>query len=327
MMWGMHRTTGLLAIALLLATVFFLSLPGGTAWQRVTQDAGHGPVFAAIAVIALLLQRPRVRMRLPGMYWRAFVVALALGIATELIQRFQPNRTVSLLDVLHDAAGAALGLALYALGSSTTRLNPGPTEAAVASAGPLPRPVLWCIVLGALALLAWQPLQCARAYAERKRAFPTLLQAASGSDLYFTQARNASLQRSEVPAAWRTAQDGTAVRLEYGGRRPALEIGEPAPDWRGHDRLMLDLVNPGDQPLEFVLRILDAHHDWSHEDRFNMPVVIPAASRVTVQVSLAAVASAPARRRMDMAAIKNVMLFAPAPLPGTEFYVPRIWLQ
>ena len=30
---------------------------------------------------------------------------------------------------------------------------------------------------------------------------------------------------------------------------------------------------------------------------------------------------------MDMGAIANVMLFARAPLTGTEFYVTRIWLQ
>jgi hypothetical protein len=58
MMLRMSRATGLILIALLLAAVFFLSLPGTTAWQRVLQDAGHGPVFAGIAIVLLLMQSP-----------------------------------------------------------------------------------------------------------------------------------------------------------------------------------------------------------------------------------------------------------------------------
>jgi hypothetical protein len=122
--------------------------------------------------------------------------------------------------------------------------------------------------------------------------------------------------------------DETAWRLSFPrGTRPALELYEPAADWRGYDTLKLDLTNPAPQPLQFTLRIHDAQHDQSHADRFNTPVTIPAGSRVTVQVSLAAVASAPSGRPMDMAAISNVMLFSRRPMPGTEFYVSRLWLE
>ena len=76
-----------------------------------------------------------------------------------------------------------------------------------------------------------------------------------------------------------------------------------------------------------MLRILDATHDWSHEDRFNLPLVIPPRSRTTVRVALPAVEAAPATRRMDMARIANVMLFGRPPATPGALYVSRIWLE
>jgi hypothetical protein len=322
-MRGLSRSVGVTLIALLLAAVFFLSLPGVTAWQRVLQDAGHGPVFAGIAAVTLLMQRAGSAGPPPGAYWRALSITLGLGIGSELVQHFQPGRTVSLLDVAHDAAGAILGLSLFALIGRSR-----PDRGDLPNSRKTPASLLVCLGLGAFVFLAWEPLQCATAYAERSRVFPVLLQGARPADLYFTRARHGALARAAVPAPWLESGDSDAVRLGYrSGQRAAIEIEEPAPDWRGHDALLLDLVNPATRPLQLTLRILDAHHDWSAEDRCNIPVVVPAASRVVVHIALAAVASAPARRPMDMAAIRNVMLFARQPLPGSEFYVARVWLR
>ena len=87
MMRGMSRRAGLTLIALLLAAVFFLSLPGVTAWQRVLQDAGHGPVFAGIAVVILLMQRTAAAGPSATMYWRALLITIALGVGSELVVR------------------------------------------------------------------------------------------------------------------------------------------------------------------------------------------------------------------------------------------------
>ena len=85
--------------------------------------------------------------------------------------------------------------------------------------------------------------------------------------------------------------------------------------------------NPAAQPASFILRVLDRGHDWSHEDRLNLPLTIPPNTRTTVRVSLVALAEAPARRDMDLSRIADVMLFATGPLPGREFYVSRVWLE
>ena len=74
-------------------------------------------------------------------------------------------------------------------------------------------------------------------------------------------------------------------------------------------------------------RVLDARHDWTHEDQLNLPLPIPARTRMTVRVALTAVEHAPVRRSMDLADIADVMLFATAPLPGDVIYVSRIWLE
>ena len=340
-MADMNRATSLLSIALLLAVVFFLALPGTTAWRRVVQDAGHGPVFACIALVLLhTLRREAAKAggaREAGVdrasYLRALLIAVAIGVVSEFVQYFQANRSVSMVDVVHDTAGAALGLSLYALLERRKHALPGNKPTTLTA-------WLIALALGSFVLLAWQPIRCATAYAERNRAFPTLLQARHLVSGYFADARAADLTLSPLPEPWRRVgehevgreympeADDTALRLSFTpGTRPALELEEPAPDWRGYDTLKLDLTNPAGQPLRFTLRIHDATHDNSHTDRFNTPVTIPARSRVTVQVSLEAVASAPRGRRMDMAAVRNVMLFSRRPMPGTEFYVSRLWLE
>jgi hypothetical protein len=313
------RPVGVLLVALLCAAVLFLSLPGTTYWQRVLQDGGHGPVFAAVAIVLLLMRAgagPAANgTRTWSDYRWAFAIAFALGVVTELLQGYLPNRTPSLLDALHDAAGAALGLALVAW--------------LEAPRAPLARSWSLAVALAAVVVLGWAPLQCARAYAERSAAFPTLGPMGPQADLAFAAAREGVLTTTRLPEAWRRPGDGAqAWRLDaQPGQRPALELAEPAPDWRGYTVLALDLANPGRRAARFTLRILDAHHDWTHADRLNLPVVVPPGSRTTVRVATAAIASAPRGRPMDMAAIANVMLFANEPLPGEAIYVSRIWLE
>jgi hypothetical protein len=312
------RPLGMLLIALLLATVFVPTLPATAYWQRVLQDAGHGVVFAAVAIVLLAMRPPGAtsERRSARDYGRALAVAVALGIATEWLQVYLPARHVSLLDALHDAVGAVLGLAIVAL-AERRGTAPGPATAYAAT-----------IALAALVALAWEPLRCARVYAERARSYPTLAPMGRLADAQFVAGRNATVSHASLPAAWRRPGDGPALRLSYQpGARSALELTEAAPDWRNHRVLALDVTNPAGQPASFILRVLDRGHDWSHEDRLNLPVIIPAATRTTVRISMAAIADAPAGRAMDLSAIANVMLFATRPLPGEALYVSRIWLE
>ncbi|MGL6222622.1 MAG: VanZ family protein, partial [Steroidobacteraceae bacterium] len=154
---------GRVLAVLSLAAVFTLSLPDDTLWQRVIENAGHGPVFGALAIVLLLLRAPPAGLQLRSFsqYRAVFLVVVVLGIVTELLQLALPNRSVSALDVMQDAAGAALGLAVVWL--VERRLARRLEE----MAGDARTPVAVAIALGACVILVWQPLQAARAYAAR----------------------------------------------------------------------------------------------------------------------------------------------------------------
>ena len=311
-------------MALLVGAVFSLSLPGDTLWQRVLNDAGHGPVFAGIAISLLLMVPPPsgAVVRPVSGYWRAFAWATSIGVVTELIQFAMSDRSVSFLDALHDAAGAALGLALVWFVERRLARPPG------GASGESCTGTVVAIALLSFTILAWQPLQCARAYAARNAAFPVLLPTHPRADQRFALPHRAEVSRTPLPEAYRVQGDKDSVRLEFiPGTAPGLQLVETFPDWRSHDTLALDVTNPGPEPVLFVVRVSDAQHDWSSADRFNQPVEIPAATRATIRISLEAVATSPANRRMDLSAVRDLMLYAPQPLPIGEFYITRIWLE
>lgn len=309
----MPRTPGLVLIAILLGAVLGLSLPGTAAWQRVVQDAAHGPVFAAIAVIlALMMTAPAdASRRTARNLVPAFAGAVLLGVATELAQRCLPGRFASVLDVFHDAVGAVFGLAALVL---LERRGRAP----------------WFVVAALLAstVLAWEPLRCAAAYAARRAAFPVLAQAGYAGDRYFLQAHQGELAREPLPDRWRRPGEGPALALRIAaGAQPAFDIDEPEPDWRGYRVLALDVTNPGTAPVQGVLRIHDRRHNWEYEDRFNLPVLIPPRTRATLRVAVAAIEAAPRGRRMDLAAVDELLLFTTAPVAGDRLYVSRVWLE
>lgn len=316
-MFRLTTIRGLALLALLLASLFVFSVPHRTLWQWTLLDAAHGPVFAGIAFVLIAMRPVTSASGRRSFVAYAWVLALcvALALLTEWAQRFLPGRSVSLHDVLNDTAGALFGLALFAL------LERRPETA---------RRWAWTTMFGALLVLAWQPLQVARAYAERGAAFPTLAPLGRAADAAFVAAREATLDRSALPEGFATAAgESPALRLTFAsGARPALELTEPAPDWRGWSTLALDVTNPGDETTQWILRILDERHDWTHEDRLNLPVTIPPRTRTTLRVAVAAIERAPTQRPMDLGAITNVMLFATSPSrANTEFYVSRVWLE
>jgi hypothetical protein len=168
----------------------------------------------------------------------------------------------------------------------------------------------------------------ARDYADRAASFPVIAEFADPGSLRFTTTDGIGASITELPAPWSRRPGERALELRYDpAHPPAVQITEPSPDWRGFNVIEVDLTNAGPVELTLVLRILDATHDWTHEDRANLPLAIPPRTRTTVRVALEAVESAPARRRMDMARIANVMIFGRPPAAGGALYVSRIRLE
>ncbi len=69
----------------------------------------HVGSYAFLTILAAMLPLPRV-------YFRGLIVGLAIhGIATEIGQRFVPNRNGSVWDVLFDWTGIGIGLLVIRL--------------------------------------------------------------------------------------------------------------------------------------------------------------------------------------------------------------------
>lgn len=153
------------AVLAVLTLLFVINLPSGKAWQRVSLDASHGPIFAAVAVVLGMWLASRVRDRdaAPWPDWarcgQAFALAVLIGIVVEFLQSLQ-GRPPSLFDVLTDAAGAAAGLAAWSLFARPRTGRRGARDRSDEWA-------VTAIALAGLAFIAWRPVHAAVAYAGR----------------------------------------------------------------------------------------------------------------------------------------------------------------
>lgn len=315
----MQRVAIVIALAALLSLLLFVSVPGQGLWYQVALNASHGPIFAVVAVLVLLMHEPAERSATVA-HVNAFFVAVGLGILIEVLQTIG-HRPGQSFDVMTDAAGAAAGLGLWALFERR--------RSAVA-ARPVAGGPWWplAIALTGTTLVAWPPLHAARAYAQRAAQFPIIAQFREPRDLTFVTTDGAGVAIVDLPAPWARHVGERALRLGFdAGHAPAVQVVEPSPDWRGYDVIAADLTNPTDDEVGLTLRIHDATHDWSHEDRLNLPVVLAPRTRTTIRVALSEVQAAPASRPMDLGHVANVMLFGhPAGRAG-EIYVSRLWLE
>jgi hypothetical protein len=121
---------------------------------------------------------------------------------------------------------------------------------------------------------------------------------------------NGDVAATTVPAG-DGDQAAVAVNLDTGVYSGAFLNNFPG-DWRGYDRLIVELYNPSETPLDLTLRIHDLTHDRGRQiyaDRFNTQLALdPGNNRF--EIDLARIASAPAQRPMDMSEVRRIGLFA-----------------
>lgn len=313
-----------LGIVALLSLLLVIRISSPDEWIRAGLDASHGPIFALIAILLAMLLGRRRAGAAGWPDWilcaRALAISVLLGIAIEILQGFQ-GRPPALFDVMTDTAGAVVGLAVWSL--ATRRGSLGALQGSH-------HPVWTVVTLGLAGMMfvLWRPLHVAMDYADRAADFPVIAEFSDPRSMRFTTTDGVAASITELPAPWFRRPGERALELRYDpAHPPAVQITEPSPDWRGFSVIEVDLTNAGPAELTLVLRILDARHDWSNDDRANLPLLIPPRTRTTVRVALEAVASAPARRRMDVAHIANVMIFGRPPTAPGALYVSRIRLE
>jgi hypothetical protein len=311
------RAWRLAALLGLLVLLQFGDAPERTQLWNALFDAGHAPLFGVLALVL----RGFVSGSQARRSWLALAAVAALGALTELAQVLQPNRDVSLEDLLRDLGGGAAFLLLHAARKPVDEALP---LTAVRRRGRL-------FVLVAVVLLAACVAELGFEVAgsvQRARAMPVLARFdGSWWERPLIDLRGNTLVWPAYPGSSSAWSGPPLARLDL---QPALYAGlsidEPYGDWRGYRTLVLTLVSDLAEPLPVTLRIHDALHDNRYRDRYNTSIQIaPGENRIAI--SLDEVRRAPDRREMDMGRIRGLVLFVYRLHHPTHLYLMPMGLE
>ena len=250
-------------------------------------NCGHLPLFGVIAIALIpLTEKGYGRFR---NYSLAFGFTILLGLAIEIIQLFMPDRFFELRDLLYDGLGAATFLAF---------VYPFPDNA-------IKRRVRW-ITFGVI-LVATTPilLVIGDAYM-MKRDFPLIASFESHAEMKRWKVNGGTMEQTNQHA---TDGEKSAQITLFPGEYPGCSTKSFARDWRGYQRLTLDVFLTSDTPLVLTIRINDELHNEDYTDRYNESFrLIPGSNRITILLEV--VSGAPRGRCMDMQHIGLICLFS-----------------
>jgi len=255
-------------------------------------DFGHVPLFALIALLAdaflrsTAAARPAIRSPLRR---RLLLLGgcVAVGVAVEIAQGLT-GRDMESSDVLRDAAGAVSGLLAITAWEIRAR----------------PRRALLPLALAAMpALVAFLPVGLA--LLDERRGLTELPVLAD----FETPGQLSRFTWQDCRPELVEAGDGHAVRVRLlPGRYPRFGLRFFPRDWRGSAALSFTCVNPSASPFRLVIRVDDEHHDGAFGDRFTTSRILPP-GRTTVVLPLEAIAAGPRRRRLDLGAVRSLILY------------------
>ncbi len=304
-----RRLLYLLALLAVAAALLFLRLPiPPTFAGRTIENAGHMPLFFLITLGFLLVLReyPLFKHgRLSGgwLYLTATLVGVAGGLLTEIIQK-PMRRDASWEDVFADSVGALCAVALYALFDRRTALMRWHRLFAAA------------LAIACIAIYLSPIVSMARAYVHRNGQFPVLADFHSRLELYWTFGIGA---RREIV-------DDKLVVDYVADVFPGLSFHEPVADWRAFKTLVIEVANPGAEPLDLGIRVHDRKHNRRFNDRYNRHFTLAAGERRTLRIPLDEIRHGPRTRLMDMQQISDITLFRgkPAGSRQLEVYAMRL---
>jgi hypothetical protein len=300
---SLRRLKAFLVRFVCLTAVLIAFVAGGppetTLFWNYLFDAGHAVIFAIVMWLSVGIAQaffptaPQV-LRVGG----ALTVTLAIGLVTEFVQAFDPNRDASLGDFLRDLAGATIFLLVW-IPNVKRDLSSGWSKTMRFSA----------LLIALLVTAPFVVLE--RLYLQRDRSFPTLVRFdASGWENKFLTIRDATLTPNSIQAAdQRPEARGLALLDLRPGRYPGFALDEPYPDWRDFKWLVFTTFSGADEPIEFTLRVHDRNHNGKFNDRFNRQIVIhPGPNRIAIVLD--DIRSGPVSRPMDLSEIRGLAVFA-----------------
>jgi hypothetical protein len=311
----------LLALALL-STLVVAETPGNTRLWAEIFNAGHAPLFGVVAVITLILSanilRSHFKHHMDHYIFSLFSCAV-FGVVTELIQG-QIGRDADPYDVLRDVAGAAaflLAMATLDPAFKTRRLF----SRLIAR--------LSLRIVAALILVSTSTsaiIWCA-AYFERDRRFPVLCEYDSYLSNLFLIPEYAAVSAVNPPQGWVGDPVSKIGKLTFDlSTYPGLTFNEPYPDWTGYSFMSFDVFSPLGNSARLSVRVHDIHHNWDINDRFTKTFEIePGINHISI--SMEDIRNAPVGRKMDMAAIRQIIIFTDSPAEPFSLYISPLKLQ
>lgn len=303
----------LIGLLLLGAPFFFFGGPGyhsSRSFQSLW-DLGHILFFALFSCLGNLFLARRYRyLSLWSRLGLVFMVVMVFGLAVELLQTSQGNRSPSVLDMLRNQLGCLLAFAFLPLRER--------------------REVRWQMFLrlSALVLLVPAVWPLARALLDEhlaSRQFPVL----SDFETPFERSRWVNARQLQPEASLvRHGRRAVRVRLST-AKYSGVSLFYFPGDWRGYEWVRFSVYNPGPAPVELHCRIHDTwhkEHGQVFHDRFNQHVGLGPGWN-DVAFSLEKVKAAPRGRRMDLQRIEGFGLFVIQQKMPLEIYLDHVHLS
>ncbi len=260
-------------------------------------------MFAVLTIAVLRTLRAWRPLRAASLYTVTAALIVGLAVATEFVQGLV-GRDSSWADLRTDLLGA--GCALCVAAALDWRLR-----------CPRGLRVAWLALATAAAIWVLLPVvEMARAYSYRNAIFPALATFNDDRDLYWTVGVNAT-----------TRVEAGALRVGLSNTSyPGVSWQEPPRDWSAFDALLLEVENPTAGATQITVRVHDATHDWSYEDRFNRAYEFKPYERRVLRIALNDVAGAPKHRKLDLTRISDVSVFRSGPPGAAEFRIYQLRL-
>ncbi len=303
----MHRlvqlVVGIAGAVCMLAGLWTIRQPAQTSFWNRLFDTGHILVFGLIfvfllwAVDALL---PRVSRLVH--YGISGFAAMALGLAVEIIHRFDAHRSAEWIDLFNDVVG------VIALACLVAVIDPRLNET---RNGLLKR--RWLMGLAVVMLVAGLTpfLRVCAQYHTRNQLFPVLIEFDAPWYRHLCYASASRFQAVPTPKDWpnETHPQKLVARIDaHQSKYPGFVFSEPYPDWRGYRSLEVDVYLDYPEPRDFVLRVHDQQHDKTFEDRFNGVVSLQPGFQ-TVHFDLEDVKHGPRSRELQLSEVDGVAFF------------------
>ena len=284
--------SGALIIILCVSFLFICNFDSST--SRILDEIfeyGHLPLFGVIALgFAIIFNRNQTQATLKP-YLFAWIITMALGIITEVIQIITPGRFFEIRDILFDAIGAGCFLTLaYPFPDNGIQIKRIFRTAALA-----------VIIAGTIPIF----LAVGDEITMRNN-FPLIGSFESRLEMDRWGGKDSEISRSALHS---THGEYSLKATLLPGEYPGISLNYFKRDWRGYDRLSFDVFLAGNNPLRITVRIHDKLHNDEYEDRFNRGFVLDPGSN-TVVIDLEEVMKAPEGRKMDMASIVNICIFS-----------------